>query len=66
MHDHLMGCPAGIMQQHAAEVDSVAIITGYKMQEMALRARFRGNRGVQSTSNVYFGTVDGFQASKPA
>ena len=55
--------PAGLVQEHAAEVDSIAVITGYKGQEKALRARFADEAGLKSISSVYFGTVDGFQVS---
>ena len=57
--------PAGLVREHAAEVDSIAVITGYKAQEKALRARFADEPGLKSISSVYFGTVDGFQVSTP-
>ena len=44
-------------------MDSIAVITGYKGQENALRARFANEPGLKSISSVYFGTVDGFQVS---
>ena len=52
---------AGLVQEHAADVDSIAVITAYKRQEKALRARFADEPGLKSISSVYFGTVDGFQ-----
>ena len=55
--------PAGLVQEHAADVESIAVITGYKRQEKAFRARFAEEPGLKSISSVYFGTVDGFQVS---
>ena len=44
-------------------MDSIAVITGYKAQKEALRARFADEPGLKSISSIYFGTVDGFQVS---
>ena len=64
-HSTVCTAPAGLVQEHAAEVDSIAVITGYKAQERALRAKFADEPGLRSISSVYFGTVDGFQVSTP-
>ena len=54
---------AGVMEQHADEVDSLAIITPYKQQELAMKARFEREKSLHGTPSVYFGTVDGFQVT---
>ena len=66
LSERMCTAPAGLVQEHAAEVDSIAVITGYKAQEKALRARFADEAGLRSISSVYFGTVDGFQVSTPS
>ena len=52
---------AGVIEQYGDEVDSLAIITPYKQQEMAMKARFERDKSLHGTPSVYFGTVDGFQ-----
>ena len=42
---------------------SIAIITPYKQQELAMKARYDREKDLHGMRSVYFGTVDGFQVS---
>ncbi len=54
---------AGVVEQYGDEVDSIAIITPYKQQELAMKARYDREKGLHGMRSVYFGTVDGFQVT---
>ncbi len=56
---------AGVVEQYGDEVDSIAIITPYKQQELAMKARFDREKSLHGMRSVYFGTVDGFQVTIP-
>jgi hypothetical protein len=55
---------AGVLQSNPGEVGSVAVISPYKAQVMALRDEFRrafGSEAAVAAAGIEFGTVDGFQ-----
>ena len=52
---------AGVTEQYGDEVASIAIITPYKQQELAMKARYDREKSLHGMRSVYFGTVDGFQ-----
>jgi superfamily I DNA and/or RNA helicase len=55
---------AGVLQAYPGEVGSVAVISPYKAQVMALRDEFRrafGGEAAVAAAGIEFGTVDGFQ-----
>lgn len=56
--------PAGVLQSYPGEIGSVAVISPYKAQVLALKHEFRrtfGSEKAVTAANIEFGTVDGFQ-----
>lgn len=56
---------SGVVEQYGDEVATIAIITPYKQQELAMKARFDREKSLHGMRSVYFGTVDGFQVMHP-